>query len=245
VSLAKEYNEWYGTISDGESAVTDEQSPWYRLVLDYLPIVEGKQILEMACGRGGFASHLAARGAHVHGADFSSAALGLARRRQQENGSAHRHLDFTQADAHHLPFADRSFDIVISCETIEHLPEPAAAITEMARVCREGGLLLLTTPNYFNAMGLYYLYAQIRHRRATPGGDQPFDRPFLFPQVRRLLRLAGWQVIQSDGTVHQFPVLPRHNPIVVPGIESNRFLRRLLSPFAFHYFLMARRKGTS
>ena len=109
----------------------------------------------------------------------------------------------------------------------------------MARVTRSGGTLFLTTPNYFNLMGLYNLYARARNRRATPGADQPFDRVFLFPQIRSLLRNAGWRIIRSDGTVHQFPIRPGHNPIIVESLETNRKVRRMLSPFAFHYFVMA------
>jgi hypothetical protein len=115
-------------------------------------------------------------------------------------------------------------------------------LKEMARVCRTDGLLYLTTPNYFNAMGLYFIYARLRGRRATPGADQPFDRAFLFPQVRHMLGRAGWKVFRTDGTVHQFPIMPGHDPIAVRALESNRILRRILSPFAFHYFLMGRKK---
>ena len=109
----------------------------------------------------------------------------------------------------------------------------------MARIAKPSGRLFLTTPNYFNLMGLYYIYARARNRRATPGADQPFDRVFLFPQIRALLRSAGWRIVRSDGTVHQFPIRPGHDPIIVASLEANRALRRILSPFAFHYFVMA------
>jgi ubiquinone/menaquinone biosynthesis C-methylase UbiE len=242
VSLTREYDEWHKRIFDSVEGHADAQSPWYRLVLEYLGPLEGKRVLEVACGRGGFAGLLASRGAVVSGADFSEAALRIAGSRTPQNGGRSAHLDFVQADAEHLPYAGESFDIVISCETIEHLFEPLSALKEMARVCRPGGLLYVTTPNYFNAMGLYYIYASLRGRRATPGADQPFDRAFVFPTVRRMLRRAGWDIAGSDGTVHQFPVWPGHNPVSVPALESVRAIRRLLAPLAFHYFLMARKR---
>jgi ubiquinone/menaquinone biosynthesis C-methylase UbiE len=241
MSLAAEYNDWHQKVFDATPEDHDESSPWYRLVIEYLPSVEGKRVLEVACGRGGFSRLLASRGARMFGADFSSTALQIARRKiTGEQTPRCSQLELAQADAQNLPYADNSFDIIVSCETIEHLPDPAAALKEMARVTRSGGMLFLTTPNYFNLMGLYNLYARARNRKATPGADQPFDRVFLFPQIRALLRNAGWRIVHSDGTVHQFPIRPRHDPIIVRSFETNRTVRRLLSPLAFHYFLMAK-----
>ena len=48
------------------------------------------------------------------------------------------------ADVERLPFADRSFDVVICCETLEHVPNPIGALNELARVCR--GRLFVTIP---------------------------------------------------------------------------------------------------
>jgi ubiquinone/menaquinone biosynthesis C-methylase UbiE len=240
MSLAAEYNDWHQRVFDGAPENPDEESPWYKLVIEYLPSVRDQRILEIACGRGGFSRLLASRGARMFGADFSSTALQIAR--GKANGARtqpHSQVDLAQADAQNLPYAKDSFDAIVSCETIEHLPDPPAALREMARVTRSGGTLFLTTPNSFNLMGLYNLYARARNRRATPGADQPFDRVFLFPQIRALLRNAGWRIVRSDGTIHQFPIRPGHNPIIVEFLEAHRKVRRMLSPFAFHYFVMA------
>ena len=243
MKLEKQYDEWHRRVFETGPEHRDEESPWHRLLLEYLPCISGRRVLEVACGRGGFANLLASRGAVVYGVDFSESALQIARERAEHE--RHGRLFITQADAARLPFGDRSFDTIISCETIEHLPDPIRALQEMARVCRKDGLLLLTTPNYLNAMGLYYIYARVRGRRATPGGDQPFDRVFLFPQIRNMLKRAGWVIVRSDGTVHQFPIRPGHNPVRVPRLETNRALRRILSPLALHYFVIARRSTSS
>lgn len=240
--LRDQYSEWHQRVFDASQEHADEKAPWYDLVQQYLGLVEGKRVLEISCGRGGFSRLLASRGAVMFGADFSETALKIAQSRIVADGVNGKAVRLTQADAHNLPYADESFDIIISCETIEHLQDPLAALKEMARVCRAEGLIYLTTPNYFNAMGLYYIYARMRGRRATPGADQPFDRVFLFPHVRQMFKSAGWRTIRSDGTVHQFPIMPGHNPVGAPLLESNRIMRRLLSPLAFHYFLMGRKK---
>jgi len=241
MTLTTEYDRWHQGAFESDPEHADGAAPWYRLVLEYLGEIKDKRVLEIACGRGGFCRLLAERGAVISGADFSGGALRVASHHAAQNGSPATHLNFTQADAQRLPFATGSFDVVISCETIEHLPDPQAALAEMARVCRRGGLLYLTAPNYANAMGLYYLYARGRKQKATPGGDQPFDRVFLFPQIRKMVRRAGWRIVRKDGTVHQFPVWPGHNPVAVSALESNRTIRRLFSAAALHYFLMARK----
>ena len=241
MTLATEYDRWHNDVFESGPEHADESAPWYRLVLEYLGNLEGKGLLEIACGRGGFSRLLTTRGARVTGVDFSGAALKVALRKTAGNGRGPAPVNFIQGDAQRLPFANESFDAVVSCETIEHLPDPEAGLTEMARVCRTSGLLYLTTPNYVNANGLYYLYARSRNKRATPGGDQPFDSVFLFPQIRKMVRRSGWEIIRTDGTVHQFPVWPRHNPIAMPRLDSSRAIRRLLSPFALHFFVMARK----
>jgi 2-polyprenyl-3-methyl-5-hydroxy-6-metoxy-1,4-benzoquinol methylase len=238
--FSNEYDVWHRKIFDSAPQHHDDSSPWHRIVLEYIAPVAGKHILEIACGRGGFASLLASKGAAVFGADFSNVALNIAH--QKAIGDETLRIAFAQADAQQLPFPDKSFDIVVSCETIEHLPDPLQGLKEMSRVCRKGGLLYLTTPNYFNAMGLYFLYAKLRGRKATPGEDQPYDRVFWFPQIRRMLRRAGWRILRSDGTVHQLPIFPGHDPVAVTWVEKSRRVRRMLSPFAFHYFVLAQKK---
>jgi ubiquinone/menaquinone biosynthesis C-methylase UbiE len=200
------------------------------MVGEYLGSVMGSRVLEVACGRGGFLRKLERAGAQVTGCDFSFVALQIAHEKSRE---------LVQGDAANLPFAGDSFDIVISCETIEHVSDVQAALREMYRVTKAGGRLFLTTPNYLNFMGLYDLYARVRH----PGrkDDQPFDRRQLVPQIRRWVSQAGWKILRADGTVHQFPIVPGHNPIRWRGIEANRTVRKLLSPFALTYFVMAQK----
>ena len=240
MSLATDYDKWHTNVYESDPEHADESSPWYQIVLEFLPSVEGKRVLEVACGRGGFSRLLASRGASVCGADFSASAVAIAKEKLKVHRSLAGGITYEQADAQNMPFNEGSFDIVVSCETIEHVPDPRAAVREMYRVCKPGGTLFLTTPNYWNFMGLYLIYAALRH----PGlkSSQPLDRRFFFPQIRQFVKQAGWKIVRTDGTVHQFPFIPRHDPIQFPSIESSRTIRWLLSPFAYHYFLQARKE---
>ena len=239
MSLATEYDQWHTKVLESDPEHPDESSPWYKLVLEFLTPVQGKRILEVACGRGGFSRLLASKGAIVCGADFSESAIRIAKEKLLRDPALADRVTYVQADAQNLPFDEGSFDIVISCETIEHVPDHRAAVREMYRVCKPGGTLYLTTPNYLNFMGLYLIYAKVRH----PGlkSTQPLDKRYLFPQVRDFVTKAGWTITRTDGTVHQFPFIPRRNPVLFSSLESNRTIRRLLSPFAFHYFVIAQK----
>ena len=67
----------------------------------------------------------------------------------------------------------------------------------------------------------------------------------MIPQIRNYVSAAGWKIIYSDGTVHQLPIFPGRNPVVLPRLESNRVVRKLLSPFAYHYFLISEKRDRS
>jgi ubiquinone/menaquinone biosynthesis C-methylase UbiE len=239
--LSREYDQWHQHIfNSGESP--DQGSPWYRLVLQHLEPLQGKKILEIACGRGGFAATLRSRGATVFGADFSATALRIAQQKARNTGSQGSRITLLQADAQTLPFGDCTFDVVISCETIEHLTNPSPAVREMARVCRQGGTLYLTTPNYLNFMGLYLVYDAILRKDRQSSSAQPVDHHWLFLKVRRIITRAGWKIVKSDGTVHQVPI-PGADPVRLDCLERNPQFRRLLSPVALHYFVLATKRG--
>src|SRR5271156_4030536 len=99
MSLAAEYNDWHQKVFDASPEGHDAKSPWYKLVSEYLPSVQGRRVLEMACGRGGFSRILAARGARMFGADFSSIALQIARGNSTDSESeCGARLQLAQAD---------------------------------------------------------------------------------------------------------------------------------------------------
>jgi ubiquinone/menaquinone biosynthesis C-methylase UbiE len=74
------------------------------------------------------------------GIDYSPAMLAIAKQRAQELG---RDVDLREADAEELPFPDSSFDTVVCTFSLCAIPDDAHAVSEMTRVLRPGGLLLL------------------------------------------------------------------------------------------------------
>lgn len=107
-----------------------------------LPMAKGKTVLDIACGEGYGSNLLASEAASVTGADVSSEAVDHAQATYKNNK-----LKFVTADGANLPFADGSFDMVVSFETIEHLTEQEKMIAEIKRVLKPDGLLVVSTPN--------------------------------------------------------------------------------------------------
>jgi ubiquinone/menaquinone biosynthesis C-methylase UbiE len=96
-------------------------------------------VLEVAIGTG-LNLPLYSADVQLTGIDFSPAMLGIARRRAEELG---RVVDLRQADALALPFPDVCFDTVVCTFSLCAIPDEARAVSEMTRVLRPGGLLLL------------------------------------------------------------------------------------------------------
>jgi ubiquinone/menaquinone biosynthesis C-methylase UbiE len=107
------------------------------------PFTAGKSLLDVACGSGYGSAYLRFSGARqVVGADLSVEALRVAQRTSRNEG-----LSFVRVNATGLPFSELSFDVVVSFETIEHLPDPEKFLSEVHRVLKPGGLFLCSSPN--------------------------------------------------------------------------------------------------
>jgi SAM-dependent methyltransferase len=102
--------------------------------------VRGCAVLDAGCAAGHHAAWLAERGARVTAIDASAAMVRLARERLGDDARALVH-DLREP----LPFADASFDVVLSSLTLHYLEEWTAPLREFARVLRPGGRLVLST----------------------------------------------------------------------------------------------------
>ncbi len=223
------YDAWHDAV--GGAAALD--TPWHRMVqgaLESATRSPTKHVLEIACGRGDFASWCATLPqppALLVAADFSGVAVRLARERSTPGARA----AFFQADAQAIGLASAAFDTVICCETLEHLHDPVAAVGELSRVLRPGGRLFLTTPNYLGPMGAYRGYLRLTGRRYSEEG-QPVNRFLMAPRMRRWIRRAGLEIVESETTGHYLP-WPGRAPILL------RERSRLLSPFGLHSLMVA------
>jgi len=110
--------------------------PIGRRVVERVGITPHSEVLDVATGTGNAAIPAARTGARVVGLDLVPRLLEAGRRRAQTAGVE---IEWMEGDAEDLPFADASFEVVLSTLGVQFAPRHAVAARELARVCRPGG----------------------------------------------------------------------------------------------------------
>ena len=173
---ADAYHRFFGALT----ARVSEQ------LLDAAKVDRGRRVLDVASGPGYVAAACAVRGADVIGVDVAAEMVALARRLRPE-------IDFRQADAERLPFADRSFDAVLGNFLILHVGRPEHVAAELARVLRPGRMLALSTwdlPERARLLGV--LVDAVAEVGVEPPADVPSGPPFFrFADEGEFARLLG------------------------------------------------------
>ena len=108
------------------------------------PFIEGRKVLDLGCGTGYGTAAIATSAAEAVGVDISGTAV-----RQASDRFNQENLTFTRispVEDAPLPFENGSFDVVLSFQVVEHVPDVAAYLAEVRRVLRPGGTFLCVTP---------------------------------------------------------------------------------------------------
>ncbi|MDR7035721.1 SAM-dependent methyltransferase [Methylobacterium sp. BE186] len=145
----------------------------------------GERVLDLATGTGWTSRVVARRGAQVTGADISADLLAFAAEQARSEG-----LDVTYqlGDAEGLPFEDDAFDAVISTCGVMFASRPETAAAEMARVCRKGGRICLTT---WLAEGSVFKMFMVMKPYMPPPPEPAPPSPFAWGRTERIEELLG------------------------------------------------------
>ena len=200
VSTDEGYARWAAEYDAYPNALVAIEEPIVRRLVGP---PRGLRALDVACGTGRHACWLASEGAIVTGVDRSSAMLEVA----QAKGIA-----TVMADVTALPFADGSFDVVVTALMLDHLLELGTAFDELTRVLAPGGQLCLSTFHpafHFKGVRPHFL--------ASDGNE--YELP-VYPhlpstyvtalQRRRLTLEAFEEPIVDDALVARFPAMGKH-----------------------------------
>jgi len=246
VESVRAYDTWHEAIGAHDGSRDPLTLPWYRSAFTEIRDDLGGALLEVGCGRGEFAVWLAVAvpGLRITGIDFSGAAIRLARKSAV---AAAQPVHFIVGDAQALPFPDNSFDWIVSCECLEHIPRPRAMATEMYRVLKPRGRFCLTTENYLNGMLLAWLRSWLSGKQFDSGsGVQPLEQFFLFFQVQKYLQDTGLVVDHTASSHYQWLLLPRVDPSRLCTREfKSGWARQAAKPFGRHFSFFGHKPGST
>ncbi len=146
------------------------------------------EVLDVAVGTGlnlGFYD----AGLRVTGIDLSPAMLAIARRRAAD---LNRDVELCEGDAHHLPFDDASFDTVVCTFSLCNIPDLHQAVSEMRRVLRPAGRLILVDHVRSTVTPIYWLQKGIEAVSVRIDGDRMTRRP------AEVVEQAGFEVVERE-----------------------------------------------
>jgi len=240
------YNNWHEQRGSTETDNHVLNDPWYQTVMRLLPDLSHKKVLEIGAGRGAFAIWMAQQypTASIIATDFSEKAIAIARNKIAD--SSHKNLYFEVANAEALQYPDKHFDVVISCETMEHVLNPQAMANEIYRVLKPEGEFMLTTENYLNGMLIAWLKAWVTKQPFNSGsGIQPHENFFIFSKVAHYFKRAGLHLIHTESNHYQWLLLPGINParLCTKNFQS-AFFRSIFKPFGRHYTFIGKRPNS-
>lgn len=206
-------NEKYRTWYEQKINLAD---PWYQLILKMLkPVVtsfEGKRVLEVGCGLGVFCIHIAKEQGEAIGLDISKSAILKAKELTRKYGVQDK-VEFVISDARFLPFIDRSEDIIVSSEVLEHIQNHEKAFHEFARITDNSGYICITVPNLLSSLFFEAVFFMVM---GQPKYVQKFlnvekEYVFHYPKVKRLVNSESLSIVDIKGTdyVHLHPKITR------------------------------------
>jgi len=179
--------------------------------------VAGEYCLDIGCGTGFFSQMLIQRDAKVISADFSRHALGYCKRIGEN-------LALVQCSAESMPFLSDSFKFVLALDIIEHLYKPEKFISEIHRILKSEGQLLISTNNGCHLGNLKFIGRILSYMEAKTnigkrlakiqsyesktmgriGDSSHHVKVFSFRELRNLLQDNGFKVLDYDTFPYTF-----------------------------------------
>jgi methionine biosynthesis protein MetW len=178
---------WFDKIKNKDNIKTSDLRSF--IAMKYLD--EGGRILDVGCGEGKIGIVAKEKFKEIHGVDISELALQIA----EKNGVIARKVNLNYEE---LAYEDNFFDAVVCLEVIEHILDPFYLISEIKRVLKPNGVLILTTPNFRKIKNILYLLIKGRFPK-TSSDTQLWDgghiHYFTFKDIKWILEQQKFEII--------------------------------------------------
>lgn len=194
--MKKSENFWNRNAKRYDRFMRKDRAAYEKLYELIRPVVKARTVLELAAGTGLIAKNIVRAASHIEVTDASEEMITEAKR---NNRSAKLH--FSVRDMFCLPYADKSFDVVIVSNALHIIPQPEKALAEIRRVLKDDGVLI--APTFTHAGNSFS--GKVRAFFMKLAGF-PLHSRWTSEEYLRFLRQNGWSVRKSAVLKASFPL---------------------------------------
>ena len=194
--MKKSENFWNRNAKRYDRFMRKDRAAYEKLYELIRPVVKARTVLELAAGTGLIAKNIVRATSHIEVTDASEEMIAEAKR---NNRSAKLH--FSVRDMFCLPYADKSFDVVIVSNALHIVPQPEKALAEIRRVLKDDGVLIAPTFTHGNGTlrGIIKLFFMKL-------AGFPLNSRWSSADYLAFLRQNGWTVRKSAVLKASFPL---------------------------------------
>ena len=194
--MKKSENFWNRNAKRYDRFMRKDRAAYEKLYELIRPVVKARTVLELAAGTGLIAKNIVRAASHIEVTDASEEMIAEAKR---NNRSAKLH--FSVRDMFCLPYAEKSFDVVIVSNALHIVPQPEKALAEIRRVLKDDGVLIAPTFTHGNGT----LQGRIKLFFMKLAGF-PLNSRWSSADYLAFLRQNGWSVRKSAVLKGSFPL---------------------------------------
>ena len=194
--MKKSENFWNRNAKRYDRFMRKDRAAYEKLYELIRPVAKARTVLELAAGTGLIAKNIVRAASHIEVTDASEEMITEAKR---NNRSAKLH--FSVRDMFCLPYADKSFDVVIVSNALHIVPQPEKALAEIRRVLKDDGVLIAPTFTHGNST----LRGRIKLFFMKLAGF-PLNSRWSSADYLAFLRQNGWAVRKSAVLKASFPL---------------------------------------
>lgn len=194
--MKKSENFWNRNAKRYDRFMRKDRAAYEKLYELIRPVVKARTVLELAAGTGLIAKNIVRAASHIEVTDASEEMITEAKR---NNRSAKLH--FSVRDMFCLPYADKSFDVVIVSNALHIIPQPEKALAEIRRVLKDDGVLI--APTFTHAENSFS--GKVRAFFMKLAGF-PLHSKWTSNEYLAFLQENGWTVRESTVLKASFPL---------------------------------------